>query len=220
MAKKLYTTPRGVLGYPYLLTPDTKYEPKGEYKTKLHLGEENGAPLAEIVDGLMEDAYIAKLAEAQATAKEKGKKIPKKLKRADAPYQRDEETGDYSFSFKLIASGVRKKDGQAYTQRPALFNIDATPITEDLRIGGGSEAKISFEGFQFYTALIGAGISLRLKAVQILKLVEFGGDAEYFGFDDEDPDSEVEPGEEEAEETAFEDESEGGTEEKEDDKDF
>lgn len=178
MAKKLFTTPRGVLAYPYLIKPDTKFNAKGVYTTKLRLSGAGGQALAKQVAELMKEAHDAAVKE-QA---EKGKKG--KVKQADAPFKFDEETGEYEFSFKMVASGV-KKDGTEYTQRPALFDAAAKPITQDIKIGGGTEAKVSFEAFPFFTKLVGAGVSLRLKAVQILKLVEWGGDGSYYGFDNE-----------------------------------
>jgi hypothetical protein len=45
--------------------------------------------------------------------------------------------------------------------------------------------KVSAELIKYYTAIAGAGVSLRLRAVQITKLVEGGsGNAKGYGFDD------------------------------------
>jgi len=49
----------------------------------------------------------------------------------------------------------------------------------------GTTGRVSFEACPFYQPAIGAGITLRLKAVQILDLVESGGSANSFGFQEE-----------------------------------
>jgi len=47
--------------------------------------------------------------------------------------------------------------------------------------------KVSAELIPYYTAMAGAGVSLRLRAVQITKLVEGGsGNAKGYGFGEED----------------------------------
>jgi hypothetical protein len=55
----------------------------------------------------------------------------------------------------------------------------------DVNVWSGSEMKCSAELIKYYTAIAGAGVSLRLRAVQITKLVEGGaGNAKGYGFDD------------------------------------
>jgi len=183
VAKKLLTTPRGVLVYPYLIKPDVKFDARGVYTTKVRLSGPEGESLAKQIDVLMKESHDSAVKE-QA---EKGKKG--KVKMADPPYSFDEESGNYEFTFKMVATG-KKKDGTEFTQRPALFGADAKPITQELKIGGGTEAKVSFEVMQFFTKLVGAGVSLRLKAVQILKLVEWDIGGAYYGFDNEEAEDE------------------------------
>ena len=56
-----------------------------------------------------------------------------------------------------------------------------------LAVGNGAIVKVGYELSPFYTQLVGAGVSLRLKAVQIITLVERGGaDASYYGFETEE----------------------------------
>jgi hypothetical protein len=57
--------------------------------------------------------------------------------------------------------------------------------------------KVKFEMYQFYTALVGAGVSLRLLAVQVLDLVEYSpngaaGFEEADGYEAEDTTSDIE----------------------------
>ena len=57
----------------------------------------------------------------------------------------------------------------------------------DCNVWSGSEMKVSAELVPYYTAMVGAGVSMRLRAVQITKLVEGGnGNAKGYGFGEEE----------------------------------
>ena len=72
----------------------------------------------------------------------------------------------------MKASGVNGKTKERFTQRPALFDSKKRPITNGTVIWGGSQMKVAYQLAPYYVPAIGAGVSARLKAVQILKLVE------------------------------------------------
>lgn len=171
-----YTTPKGTAKYPWLSTPDTKFNPDGDYKVTLVVPVQE----ADTIMSFLDEQLAA--SQAQATKANPGKKI----KVADAPYKIDEENGNVEINFKLKAR-VNMQNGDSFEQRPALFDAKGKPLT-DVNVGGGSKVKVSYECVPFYTALIGAGISLRLRAVQVIDLVEFtgGADAGAYGFEEED----------------------------------
>lgn len=182
MAKKILTTAKGIAVWPKVNEPDTKFDANGVYQIKLRLEGEDAVALRNQLD----QAVAANLEELKKDAKLKGKKI----KNADAPYQietgdDEQETGAIIFNFKMKAKGTRK-DGTTFTAKPLLFDNLAKPLAADKRVGGGSVVKIGYEVNPFYVAAIGAGVSLRLKAVQVLELREFGGDASAFGFSAEE----------------------------------
>jgi hypothetical protein len=195
MAKTLSRTPTGKAVWPRLTgTPDFKYDKQGVYKVKLVLTAEEGGPIVTKIKEGMKAALVdakkkyaeAKAAHAALSQKERaGKKPPKEPELVDAPFFVDEETGDVTLSFKMYASGENKKTKEKFTQKPVIFDASGKVVTNDPKIGGGSRLKVSYELNQFATAL-GAGVSLRLKAVQIIELVEFGANAEYYGFEAED----------------------------------
>ena len=178
-----FVTPLGVAVYPHLLKADYEYKPDGEYKTKLRLD-----PNASLRSAKGEDlGTMADFLEAQGAASVEKAKAENngKIKPADLPYEEDEETGELLVNFKLKAK-VTPTNGEEFTQKPAIFDSKGTPFTGE-RIWGGSKIKIAFECVPFYTKLIGAGITLRLKAVQIVELVETGGaDASTYGFGEEE----------------------------------
>jgi hypothetical protein len=92
------------------------------------------------------------------------------------------ETGNLVFNFKLKASG-KTREGVEFTQAPKLYDAKGNPLPAGTKIGGGSTIKVAFEINKFYTATVGAGVSLRLKAVQVLDLKTWeGGNAASFGF--------------------------------------
>jgi hypothetical protein len=95
------------------------------------------------------------------------------------------ETGDKVYNFKMKAV-VKPKDKEPFTQKPKLFDSNGADINPK-SLFGGSKLKVAFQIIPFYTALVGAGISLRLKAVQVIELVEGqGGTAESYGFGKEE----------------------------------
>lgn len=175
--KPRFTTPKGVAQYPYLNKPDTKFNPDGEYKCKLEISDP--ADVATLVAFL--DEQIEKSVEL-AKKENPGKKI----KTGDAPYEVNEETGKGTFNFKLKAK-VKTKTGEIFEQRPAIFDAKGTAL-KNVNIGGGSQVKVAYEVVPFYTSLVGASISLRMKAVQVLDLVEFSGgaSADSYGFGEEE----------------------------------
>jgi len=196
-----YTTPAGIAQYPYLTKPDTKFNPDGEYKISLEIP---GAAAQDIVTFLDEQF-------AASVAKAKKENAGKKIKEGDVPYSVDEDSGKVTVRFKLKAK-VTPKMGDPFEQRPAIFDAKGKPMGADAKIGGGSKVKVAYELVPYYTAIAGAGVSLRLKAVQVIDLVEFSGgaSADAYGFGEEEG--------YEAEDTPA--AQNGFTEEEESDKDF
>lgn len=170
----LYITPVGTANYPWITKPDTKFNADGEYSIALTLRDDDAA-----ISTLLNEA----LEKSVEKAKEENK--GKKIKSADSPVVENED-GSITLKFKLKAK-VTPKNGEPFEQRPALFDAKNKPLGKDIKIGGGSKVKVAYEIIPFYTALVGAGVSLRLKAVQVIDLVEYsGGDGGSYGFGQED----------------------------------
>lgn len=177
--KPRFVSPAGKAIYPRLNKPDTKFNPEGEYKVKLAINpKELGV---DKFTSLLEEQHAKSVQ--QAKEENKGKKI----READLPFSVDEDTGEITVQFKCKAK-VKTKAGDEFEQKPAIFDAKGKPLTNAPNIGGGSMLKVSFEIVPFYTAIAGAGISLRLKAVQVIDLKSFSGgaDAGAFGFGEED----------------------------------
>lgn len=183
------TTPAGKALYPRLTKPDTKFNADGEFKVDLLLPQDDAAPLIEKIDAMIAEAHKKAIEEAKTPAAKK--KI--KAYNVQTPYEEhvDEdgnETGEIKFKFKQKAK-ITGKDGDPIKMRVAIFDAKLKPIKGDLMAGSGSVMKVSFEMVPYCIAGQKAvGVTLRLKAVQILELVEYGGgdDASAFGFGEED----------------------------------
>lgn len=177
----LYVTPTGIAQYPYLNKPDTKFNVDGEYKVTLEIPAEDASSLIQ----QLEDAHN-KCVES-AKAENKGKRV----KEGDLPFTVNEDAGTVSLRFKLKAR-VTPKIGEAFEQKPAIVDAKRQPLSANTVVGGGSKLKVAFEIIPYYTAIAGAGLSLRLKAVQVIDLKSFGGASaaagvfgEEDGFEDE-----------------------------------
>ena len=173
------TTPKATLRYPKLIEPETKFSPEGHYKVTAIIPAEEAGPMADQLDALFE-AHKASL-KAQAPSQ--------KFKAVDPSFGYEEIDGKpcFTVSVKMKAKGM-DRDGRAWTASPALFDASGAPVKhrESLRsMWSGTTGRVSFEACPFFQPAIGAGITLRLKAVQIIDLVESGGSADSYGFQEE-----------------------------------
>jgi hypothetical protein len=189
--RETLVSPRGILKYPRLNEPDTKFKAEGEYSTKLVLTADEAAPLIEKLKTL----HAAAVKEGKKAWSELKPPVQKKNPFKEVDFYSDDldadgnETGNVVFNFKLPATGKDKATNKTWTNKPALFDGKGTKLPQSVSVWGGSEGRISFEVMPFFVAAVGAGISLRLKAVKIAKLVQ-GGErgAEGYGFGDDGDD--------------------------------
>ena len=178
-------TPKGTLIYPWLTKPDTKFNPVGEYRTTLAIPAENCEEFTKKLDKILEDFYKQSVEEAKPQDK---KKIEK-----EEPYQPQydddgNETGVFLFKAKLKAE-LTSKSGETFKQTVKLFDAQGNPLPTSVSPYGGTQAKLSVEIIPYLMpATKKCGLSLRLKAVQVLQLVSGsgGGNADSFGFGKED----------------------------------
>ena len=171
-----FVSPKGIASYPHLTKPDTKFNPDGEYKVSLIVA---GDVASKAIDFLTEQHEAA-------VAQVKKENAGKRVKESELPFIENDD-GTVTFKFKLKAK-VTPKKGDPFEQKPALFDAKGKPLTGEPKVGGGSTIKVCYEVVPYYTAIAGAGVSLRLKAVQIIELKEYsgGGNAESYGFCEED----------------------------------
>ena len=169
-------SPVGVSQYAWLTTPDTRFDETGHYKTNLIINAKEAQSLKTQID--------AEIKKSVALAKEKAK--GKAIKEAPRPYDDEmidgKASGNVIFKFKTKAK-IIAKDGKVIPNRVALFDSAGKPMI-DANVWSGSEMKVSAELIPYYTAMAGAGVSMRLRAVQVTKLVEGGSsNAKGYGFE-------------------------------------
>ena len=178
-----FTTPTGVAVYPHLNSPDN-YEGKETYNVKLRYPMD-GAGVTEL-KALIDEQFDENFREQCEIAKSAGKKRPKKC--VHIPYRLVEDdtgepTGDIEFSFKLPAS-IKERPTQV-----KLFDAKGQLMEDCPAIWGGSKLKVNFYFYGWNVGSAGAGITLRLRGVQVIDLVTGGGgydDAESYGFGTEE----------------------------------
>jgi len=181
MAKNILVL-EGTALWAKVFEPDTKFNPLGDYSINLQMPLADSVAMSEQLDGIV-----------QAKFKEAIKEDPR-LKNTlttqdvcQPVYDRDtgDDTGNVEFKFKLKAK-VQKRDGTYYEQQPAVLDSKKVPMGKDTLIGNGSKVKVAFEPITYVMASTKkVGVSLRLKAVQVIDLVEYGQSAASV-FDEED----------------------------------
>jgi len=204
--KRKVTTERGVALWPKLNEPDTKFKAEGEYSITLRLSGEASQGIKEMCDEMAQAAYDAAVEELNEAIKTSTGKKKVDLKavldglQMQVPYSPDydddgNETGDYLFKFKMLASGVNKKTGKQWSRRPHLFDSKGKPLAEGIDVWGGSEVRVAGElSPYFIPGTKTVGCKLNLEAVKIIKLVNgsahtadgYGFGEEEDGFDAED----------------------------------
>lgn len=201
IAKNL-TSPKGVAVFPHLNTPDFKFKKEtGEYRVKLKLDGEAAEKFKAFIDETLAGA-IPKLVE------EKKKSLAKKpalaakvtaenLEMGAKPYSPDldkegNETGATVFNFKRAAKiTYTPKGAQAPVTKeikPDIFDAKGVMMKGKLPlIFGGSVMKVNYDVLPYVTPVAGAGITLRMNAVQIIELKSQGDrDASAYGFGTEE----------------------------------
>jgi len=169
MANKSFTTAKGVAYYPYISAPDTKFDEQGHYKVNLCLSKEDAKPVTDLIQAEI-------LAGIKALKESKPNKT---IKQAPLPFsdELDEETGEPTGN--VI---IKFKSKAAY--KPAVFDAKGQMMPKH-NIYGGSVIKVN-GGCAFYESpSVGAGVTLRLRAVQVIEYVEGSSGAGKFGFGEE-----------------------------------
>ena len=81
------------------------------------------------------------------------------------------EKGPYLLIVSLIKNKINKKTKQPFQQRPIVVDAKKNPMPLDTYIASGSMCKCVFDAIPYHTPITGAGITLRLKMVQVIELV-------------------------------------------------
>ena len=166
---KYSTTPKGSFHWAHVGTPDTTFKAEGQFHVKLQLAGQEAEDMRNAVD----TAHANWKSEVNKTKGQKAYQefLPYKVVLGD-----DGMESGIQFHFKMKASGVNSRTGQAFTQRPMVVGPDKTPLPTNIKIANGSTGKVAYEmaPYQFGSGL---GIQLRRRGVQVLNLIEWNGDS-------------------------------------------
>lgn len=170
---KIYTSPAGLANYCWLNRPDTTFNAEGTYQTNLIIKKTAAAKITKVIKAEYDKAQ------------KKFAKKNKKKRKADLPYFFNDD-GDIEIKFSQKAVIHSKATGESYKKTVAVFDSKRRPCKAN--IGRGTEMKVAFEIIPYYHPTNGVGVTLRLKGVQVINLVEYDGSqsAEDMGFDEED----------------------------------
>jgi hypothetical protein len=114
MAKlKNAITPKGVLSWPYIAKPDTRYNPEGVYKTSIVIPAADAAPLME----LCKESFVNEYGQA-------------KLAKAYMPFEVNDEAAEVTFKFKS-------------KRQPKVYDAKGKVINKIPQISSGTVAKIA-----------------------------------------------------------------------------
>ena len=169
-------SPVGVSMYSYLEAPDFEYNSAGDWKTRLFLdpSQEDTQEMTGVMDGLLEKALEYFTDQAKTTKDKKAVRLSDNTPYYDETDDEDEPTGRIYINPKSIASG-KTREGEEWKRQIPIFDANGVPITERLNIGNGTRMRVSMNLRAYYNKQSGVGLSLRLTAVQIIELKQYGG---------------------------------------------
>lgn len=188
------TTPRAVVaGFTAIQKPTWDFNKTSqEYQIKVAMEADKATPLIAKLEKLRDELFDEIL-----EGNPKLKKVLKKMDIGTTEYDDEgEETGRVLFRFKQKAEITYKdrKTGEekVFKKRVGLYDARGQAVSAPVKIGAGSEVKVSFEPNAYFSQKDKeVGISFnRLGGVQLFKLVEYEGDgapsADDLGFEAED----------------------------------
>lgn len=179
-----FTSPKGIARFPKLVKFD-EFQGKKFYAVDLIVGAAEAQPMIDAIKKQSVEFFEAFKAAAKTPA------IRKKLEayRLATPYgpetdrETGEETGNVVFKFKTNAFRAGKPGEQPIPNIIRMFDSFGAPCKADP--WGGSVIKVACELYPYENASAEKyGVSLRIKAVQIITLRSGnGGNASEFGFE-------------------------------------
>jgi len=161
--------------------PDTRYVPEGEYSIQVVVPETEAAEVCEQLENMAQ----AKLAEVVKEQPKLKNVLSTRTPFEDETDETGNPTGNVLFKTKMKAR-IKSRDGRVYEQKPAVVDAKRTPLDGSQLIGNGSLVKVAVEPVSYMMqSTKQVGVTLRLKAVQIINLVEYGNTTSSI-FDEED----------------------------------
>lgn len=189
-----FTSPVGEAVFPWLTKVDTKHDAAGVYHTDLSVPFELADDFIAKLEKVRSD-FVATLPIAQQSGLVPRPVYNMELTRPEFPkdasdMEKDairvafepQETGNVLFRFKL-KSTVTPASGETFTQKPVIVMADTGAAVEE-PVYGGSMIRVRGQIVPYTNAMSKqVGVTLRLKAVQVLELVTGSGEGSGFWTD-------------------------------------
>ena len=182
------TTPICKFQFAWLVEPDTKFDPMGEWRITCLINPEEADEIAAQLGGLL-DRWKEQLKTANPN---------KKFKLASLPFGFEEvaDGGETKPYFKIRAKmkvGGNRPDGTQWRNRPpTLFKADGSVMSESEKLvinkcGPGTTGQVNLRCSGWETPAFGVGIKIQPEAVMIKNHVEYSRSATGYGFQTEEP---------------------------------
>lgn len=172
----IITTVVGTARYPNVNKPNTTFDPDGAYSCDIVVTEAEAKEFLATVETIRSQAH-------EMEERKTGKKI--RLCKEIPVKQTDD--GQWIIRSKQKAKGKNTRTGEVYDFKIKLFDAKGSPCDEE--VGAGSKVKLAVKPYTWYSPSLGFGVSLQLKAVQIIELIapsSSGATASAFGFTSEE----------------------------------
>lgn len=195
-----FVSPVGTAVFPYLTQPDTRFNSDGVFTVDLSIPKELAQEFIDRLEGSLDSYFKTELNTTQQMTLAKKPVFNVEYTRPEYPdgasdEEREqikaahvpEETGNVLFRIKMNAK-FTKRNGQIVEQQPIVVDADSGErITENVWMGSTIRVKGQIVPYVNNAAQV-AGLSLRLKAVQVIELVSGSGEGSGFwtDFDKED----------------------------------
>lgn len=189
-----YTSPVGEAVFPWLTKADTEHDASGVFHVDLSVPADAADGFIAKLEKVRSD-FLATLSVAQQTALTLKPVFKMEMTRYAKDATDDEklnfvptETGNLLFRMKL-KNNVTTGKGETFTQEPIIVSADTGEKVTD-PVYGGSILRVRGQIVPYTNAASGiVGVTLRMKAVQVIELVTGGSGGSAFwtdGFNDEE----------------------------------
>ena len=187
-----FTSPAGVAIFPWLTKADVKHDASGVFHTDLSMSPEDAEDFQAQLVSILNEFAAQELTAAQKVALK-----PRDVSRLEYSFPTfeegatdeekaairqsfvPEETGNILFRFKL-KQHVTTKAGETFTQEPVVVMSDTGARCTD-PVYSGSIIRVRGQVIPYSNAVAGEyGVTLRMKAVQVVELKTGTGDGGYW----------------------------------------
>jgi hypothetical protein len=163
---KRIISPKFTAMYAWLSAPNTKHDKDGVYQVSGKFDPK--VPEQRAFLKVLSDMHKANVEESRKGFKATKKQPEMKVQ----PPIHEEDDGTYRVNFKEAAFIIPEKGphaGKKIDLKPPVVDATGKPANE-IEVWSGSEVKVAIDVAPFYNGSLGAGLSLRLKGVQVITL--------------------------------------------------